>query len=111
MDRLRIKAYMRWTTRRFKDKTVEQVWSKIQDNPKMMKEYLTFDTLPPRYANSTVNLKFALKNYGWQDMMKALWILATEKENSMFNNGLIEEQEKWTKVKDKLAQMPRNVQQ
>lgn len=111
MDRERIKAYMRWTTRRFKDNTVEIVWSKIQGNPKMMKEYLTFDTLPSIYAHSTANLRFALKNYGWKDLMKSLWILATEKENTMFMNGLIKEQEKWIKVKDKLAQMPRNVQQ
>jgi hypothetical protein len=111
MDRTRIEAYLRWTTRRFKSTTVERIWGKIQENPKIKREYETFDKQPDRYAHSTANLKFVLKNYGWQDLMKGLFILATEKENSMFLNGLKTEQEKWIKVKDKLAQMPRNVQQ
>lgn len=111
MDRLRVAAYMRWTARRFKGNTVEQVWTKIQENPKIRKEYETFDTQPARYSHSTANLKFALRNYGWPDLLKGLFLLATVKENSMFLNGFKEEQERWIKVKDKLAQMPRNVQQ
>lgn len=111
MDRTRIETYLRWTTRRFKDNSIELVWTKIQGNPRIKREYETFDKQPAKYANSTANVKFALKNYGWEDLLKGLWIVATEKENSMHLMGMKKEQEKWIKVKDKLAQMPRKVQQ
>jgi len=111
MDKARIEKYLRWTTRRFKDNSLELVWMKIQENPRIKREYETFDQQPARYAHSTANIKFALKHYGWEDLLKGLWIVATEKENSMNLMGFKKEQEKWIKVKDKLAQMPRNVQQ
>lgn len=110
MDVTRIAAFMRWTRRRFKGNTITQVWTKIQENPKIRKEYETFDTLPPKYAHSTANLEFVLRNYGYKDLLMGLWIVACKKENNMYLLGLTEEQEKWIKVKDKLAQMPRNVQ-
>ena len=111
MDRVRIAAYLRWTTRRFKGQTLEQVWTKILENPHIRREYESFDKQPPRYSHSTANLKFILKNYGWEDLLKGMFLLATEKENTMFLMGMKEEQDKWIKVKDKLAQMPRKVQQ
>ena len=111
MDKARIEAYLRWTTRRFKDNSLELVWAKIQDNPRMKREYETVDQQPAKYAYSTANIEFALKNYGWQDLLRGLWIVATKKENSMHLMRMKKEQEKWIKVKDKLAQMPRNVQQ
>ena len=51
-----------------------------------------------------------IKNYGWRELMEAMWIVATKKEEAMANLGITEEEAKWTKVKDKLAQIPKNVQ-
>ena len=55
----RIKRFMRWTRKRFKDKTIEQVWSKIQESPKLLKDFETFDTQPPTYSGALPNVEFA----------------------------------------------------
>jgi hypothetical protein len=109
-DYARVKRFMRWTRKRFKDKTVEQVWDKIQETPKLLKDYETFDSIPPTYSGATANIEFAIKTYGWRELMEAIWIVATKKEETMSNLGFKEEEAKWTKVKDKLSQIPKNVQ-
>lgn len=110
MDYNRIKRFIRWTRKRFKDKTVEQIWEMIQSTPRLKKEYELFDRQPEPYSAALPNIQFALKTYGWKELMEALWIVASKKEETMNLLGLIDEEHKWTKIKDKLNQMPRNVQ-
>lgn len=109
-DENRVKAYLRWAKKRFKDNSPEWAWTKIQDNPKWMKDYLSFDKKPPEFSEASVNVEFCVRTYGWREMMRALWILASRKEETMYRLGLEEEESKWRKVKDKLASMPKNVQ-
>jgi len=106
----RVKRFIQWTKKRFKDQTIEQVWGKIKESPKLMHDYEVFDKLPPPYSPALPNIRFAIKSFGWRELMDALWIVASEKEQTMSLLGLKDEEEKWIKVKDKLAQMPKNVQ-
>jgi hypothetical protein len=108
-DSDRIKRWMRWTKKRFKDKTIEQVWAKIQENPKLMEEYSNFHKYQ-RHSPATQTIEFATRAYGWKALVEAMWIMASRKEELTHMANQPQEQEKWTKVKDTLSKLPRNVQ-
>ena len=110
MDPVRLRAYLRWTKRHFGKSSLELIWKKIQKNPRMMQEYKEFDTMLPRTSPATANVEWAIKLYGWEELLNAMWLFATGKEQTMINLGLQNESEKWSKVKEKLATIPKSVQ-
>ena len=108
-DPNRIKKWMRWTKKRFKDKTIAQVWNKIQENPKLLEEYNNFEKYK-RHSEASTYVEFAVRTHGWSAFLDAIWILASRKEEILALSNNVKEEQKWTKVKDKLSQIPRNAQ-